>query len=151
MTAAELGGALGPKWLLDNGSSKPDSVISAGFSGSVVTAHSGCLHLEVEVRGQSAHAACPDSGSDAPAAATEALRRAAAEDLDTAIGVGGVRLYGDARLYMEAGIPTVIHGAGPRSLLEADGHNADERLRLDDLRRATTVVARALIELMKAS
>ncbi len=66
------------------------------------------------------------------------------------IGVSGAPLYTDARLYMEAGIPTVIYGAGPRSLLEANGHRADERLRLEDLRKATSVVARTLIELMTA-
>ncbi len=250
----ETGGTLGPKWLLEHGLSKPDLVISAGFSYSVVTAHSGCLHLEVEVRGKSAHAAHPDTGSDALAAATEALRaiyglrdrlsevhsgidgidcpsvtigligggintnvvpdkvtfrldrriipeespdaveadlreliedtignldgisvairrimlamplapiagveraiaalqRVATEVFGTEVGVSGVPLYTDARLYMAAGIPTVIYGAGPRSLLEANGHRADERLWLEDLRKATTVVARALVELMTA-
>ena len=250
----EVGGALGPKWLLEQGLSKPDLVISAGFSYSVVTAHSGCLHLEVEVRGKSAHAARPDTGCDALAAATEALRaiyglrdrlsevhsgidgidcpsvtvglieggintnvvpdkvtfrldrriipeespdaaeaelresieravgdldgisvsirrvmlalplaplagveeavatlrRIATEVFGTEVGVGGVPIYTDARLYMEAGIPTVIYGAGPRSLLEANGHRADERLSLEDLKKATIVVARALAELMTA-
>lgn len=250
----EVGGALGPKWLLEQGLSKPDLVISAGFSYSVVTAHNGCLHLEVELRGKSAHAALPDTGCDALAAATEALRaiyglrerlsevhsnvdgidcpsvtvglidggintnvvpdkvtfrldrriipeespdaaeadlrqliehavggldgisvsirrvmlamplaplagieravatlrRNASEVFGTEVGVSGVPIYTDARLYMEAGIPTVIYGAGPRSLLEANGHRADERLSLDDLRKATTVVARALVELLTA-
>ena len=36
--------------------SKPDAVIAAGFCYAVVTAHNGCLHLEVEVRGRQAHA-----------------------------------------------------------------------------------------------
>ena len=56
----EAGGAIGPKWLLDKGLSKPDFALSAGFSYSVVTAHDGCLHLEVEVSGKSAHAARPE-------------------------------------------------------------------------------------------
>ena len=250
----EIGGAIGPKWLLEQGLSKPDLVISAGFSYSVVTAHNGCLHLEVEVRGKSAHAARPETGCDALAAATAALRaiyglrdrlsevhsgidgidcpsvtvglitggtntnvvpdrvtfrldrrmipeespddveaelrelieeaissfggisvairrimlamplapipgveraiatlrRTATEVFGTDIGVSGVPLYTDARLYMEAGIPTVVYGAGPRSLLEANGHRADERLRLEDLRKATSVVARTLVELMTA-
>lgn len=30
------------------------------------------------------------------------------------------------------GIPKVLYGAGPRSLLEANGHRADEKLFLDD-------------------
>jgi len=248
----ETGGALGPAWLLEQGLSKPDLVISAGFSYSVVTAHCGCLHLEVELRGKSAHAARPDTGSDALAAATEVLRaiyglrdnlsalhsnidgidspsvtvglidggintnvvpdrvtfrldrriipeesadtveaelrdliegaighldgisvsirrimlamplaplpgveraiatlqRTASEVFGTEVGVSGVPIYTDARLYMEAGIPTVIYGAGPRSLLEANGHRADERLSIEDLRKATIVVARTLAELM---
>ncbi len=250
----EVGGGIGPKWLLEKGLSKPDLVISAGFSYSVVTAHCGCLHLEVEVRGKSAHAARPETGCDALAATAEvlqaiyglreslsdihsgidgidcpsvtvglicggintnvvpdkvnfridrrmipeespedveaklrelieetvrnfdgisvsfrrimlamplapipgveraiaALRRTATDIFGTEIGVSGVPLYTDARLYMEAGIPTVIYGAGPRSLLEANGHRADERLWLEDLRKATTVIARSLIELMTA-
>ncbi len=250
----EVGGALGPKWILERGLSKPDLVISAGFSYSVVTAHGGCLHLEVEVRGKSAHAALPDTGHDALVAATEALgaiygqkdrlaevhsaidgigspsvtvgliaggintnvvpdrvtfrldrriipeespdhveaelraliegainkfvgisvairrimlaaplaplagaeravavlRRNATEVFGTDVGVNGVPIYTDARLYMEAGIPTVIYGAGPRSLLEANGHRADERLALEDLKKATTVIAGTLAELMTA-
>lgn len=43
----EAGGAIGPKWLLENGITKPDFAISAGFSYGVTTAHNGCLHLEV--------------------------------------------------------------------------------------------------------
>lgn len=78
------------------------------------------------------------------------LQRAATEVFGTEVGVSGVPIYTDARLYMEAGIPTVIYGAGPRSLLEANGHRADERLWIEDLRKATTVVARALVELMTA-
>ena len=42
----------------------------------------------------------------------------------------------------------VIYGAGPHDILEANAHNADEHLRLDDLRRATRVVARTLAELL---
>lgn len=69
----EAGGAIGPKWLLDEGISKPDYAVSAGFSYQVVTAHNGCLHLEVTVRGRSAHAAQPASGVDALEAATAIL------------------------------------------------------------------------------
>ena len=45
------------------------SRISAGFSYGVVTAHNGCLHLEVQVDGKSAHAAMPYTGIDALEAA----------------------------------------------------------------------------------
>src|SRR5207247_10671131 len=61
----EAGGIVGPKWLLDQDLTKPDAVIAAGFSYAVVTAHDGCLHLEVTVTGKQAHAAMPDSGIDA--------------------------------------------------------------------------------------
>lgn len=248
----EVGGHLGPKWLLEHDITKPDLVISAGFSYSIVTSHNGCLHLEAVVRGKSAHAARPDTGHDALAAATRILgaiydlrgqlsqRRSETTGIDTPsitvglieggintnvvpdkvtfrldrrmipeedpeqveaelrsliedeaathdgisvditrimranplaplpgaeglietlqrhamdvfqqdIPVEGVPLYTDARLYMEAGIPTVIYGAGPRSLLEANGHRADERLRPEDMQKATRVIARTLIELL---
>ena len=248
----EVGGQIGPGQLLSEGLTKPDLVISAGFSYNIVTAHNGCLHLEVELRGKSAHAARPDTGHDALAAAARALnaiyelgarlnevhsgidgidspsvtvglieggintnvvpdrvvfrldrrvipeesasdaeaqlrrviegavadcegitvdirqimlalpleplkgseravdilKRLASQIFDTEIGVVGVPLYTDARLYMQAGIPTVIYGAGPRSLLEANAHRADERLALEDLRKATVVMAAALCELL---
>ena len=65
----ETGGAIGPGWLLEQGITRPDYAISAGFSYSVVSAHNGCLHLEVEIRGVSAHAAAPHTGRDALQAA----------------------------------------------------------------------------------
>jgi succinyl-diaminopimelate desuccinylase len=40
-------------------------MIAAGFSYQVVVAHNGCLQLEVTVHGDMAHAAIPDSGTDA--------------------------------------------------------------------------------------
>ncbi len=60
----------------------------------------------------------------------------------------GTPLYTDVRLYVERGIPGVIYGAGPRSVLESHAKRADERLDLEDLRRATKVVARMLHDLM---
>ena len=60
----------------------------------------------------------------------------------------GVPIYTDARHYAAAGIPTVLYGAGPRTLAEANGHRADERLRLADLHRATEVIALALADLL---
>ena len=249
----EVGGELGPKWLLDNKLTKPDYAIAAGFSYGVVTAHNGCLHLEVEIAGKSAHAAEPASGHDALEAATgvmqalyklrrgyakkrskvpgiahpsltigliqggintnvvpdrvafrldrrmipeespaeverELIRQikkaaagrrgisckvrrillaralkpvgdqrrltdailAAARPLFGKIKAHGVPLYTDARHYSAAGIPTVVYGAGPRTLLEANAHRADERLKLDDLYKATEVVALALLDLLEA-
>lgn len=69
----ETGGEIGPGYLLAQGLSKPDLAIGAGFSYAVVTEHNGCLHLEVEVAGRSAHAAKPWTGIDALQAATAIL------------------------------------------------------------------------------
>jgi acetylornithine deacetylase/succinyl-diaminopimelate desuccinylase-like protein len=248
----ETGGMTGPGWILSQGLSRPDYVISAAFSHHVVVAHNGCLHLEVTLRGRSAHAARPDTGADAIEAAATLLpalyrhrdrlaerpsqtpgithptlvvglieggintnvvadtltlridRRIVPEEVPEAVeaelrrviedacgalpGIAveirqillarpfapapgakafaelmcreasavmgkpvtpiGVPLYTDARLYSEAGIPTVMYGAGPESLLEANGHRADERVPLDELRRATVVVANTLLQLL---
>ena len=248
----EVGGDIGPRWLLAEGISKPDLSIGAGFSYNVVTAHNGCLHLEVTVDGKSAHAAMPFTGHDALEAATAILsvlytwRQSLAEKVSQVEGIGspqctvglidggintnvvpdrvtfrldrrmvpeedpeqveaelvelieqaaapfpgigvstrrillaaplmplpggerlteclaaratavmgepvaakGVPLYTDARHYTAAGIPTVLYGAGPHSIEEANAHRADERLPLDDLAKATEVVALTLLDLM---
>ena len=60
----------------------------------------------------------------------------------------GTPLYTDVRLYVERGIPGVIYGAGPRTVLESHAKRADERVQLEDLRRATKVVARTLLDLL---
>ena len=250
----EVGGNIGPAWLLAQRISRPDFAISAGFSYGITTAHNGCLHLEVEIIGKSAHAARPDTGIDALEAATGVLRdlyairktyasrKSKVEGIDAAtLTVGliaggintnvvpdtvtlrvdrriipeedpaeaeatltrqiresaaqwpgiacnvrrillavpfvpipgqeklvaaiarhatpimgedvkphGVPIYTDARLYSTAGIPTVLYGAGPHTLLEANGHRADEKLKLDDLYKATRVVALALADLLAA-
>jgi acetylornithine deacetylase/succinyl-diaminopimelate desuccinylase family protein len=250
----EAGGLIGPCWLLEQKLTKPDYVISAGFSYNVVVAHNGCLHLEVRVQGRSAHAARPDTGVDALEATNRLLtslyalresykatrskvpgidhptlvvglisggintnvvpdvvtlridrrmipeevpeqvehdlvahieqtlagregakvsvrrillarpltpqpgqkklvsviQRHAKEIVGEDVPANGVPIYTDARLYSAAGIPTVLYGAGPHSLLEANGHRADEKLRLEDLRKATKVVALTLADLLSA-
>ncbi|MBX6320208.1 MAG: M20/M25/M40 family metallo-hydrolase [Rhodospirillaceae bacterium] len=248
----EAGGEIGPRWLLAEGISRPDLAIGAGFSYSVVTAHNGCLHLEVQVDGRSAHAAKPFTGVDALEAATtilgtlytwrgtlarrvsaipgigspqltvglikggintnvvpdrvtfrldrrmipeeepaavekelraviagaaqahpaarvqvrrillaepltplpagrplvEALCRRASAVMGEPVEARGVPLYTDARHYAAAGVPTVLYGAGPRSIEEANAHRADERLPLADLYKATEVVALTLLDLV---
>lgn len=200
----EFGGELGPGWLLARGLSRPDLAIGAGFSYGIVTAHNGCLQLEVTVRGVAAHAAMPETGVDAlagaiairldrrmipeedpveveaalrrlieaavPAACRVEIRRLllaralrplpgherlagalaahAARIFGEPVAATGTPLYTDARLYGEAGVPAVLYGAGPRSLLEANAKRADENLLLEDLRRATQVVACALHDLL---
>ncbi|MDG5976119.1 acetylornithine deacetylase/succinyl-diaminopimelate desuccinylase [Hydrogenophaga taeniospiralis CCUG 15921] len=256
----EYGGEVGPDWLLKKGLTKPDLMIAAGFSYQVVVAHNGCLQLEVTVHGDMAHAAIPDSGTDAlqgavhilnalyalnadylkvtsgvegithpylnvgliqggtntnvipgkvvlkldrrmipeedPAEVEAALRRTIAEAAASyqpprggrAIGVDvkrillaralkplpgnkplveaiqkhgqavfgepipavGTPLYTDVRLYGEHGIPGVIYGAGPRTVRESNAKRADENLLLEDLRRATKVIARTLLDLLQA-
>ena len=57
----------------------------------------------------------------------EPLTRHGKRELKAKIAVKGVPLYTDARHYSAAGIPTVLYGAGPRSILEANAHGADEK------------------------
>jgi acetylornithine deacetylase/succinyl-diaminopimelate desuccinylase family protein len=248
----ELGGELGPAWLLARQLTRPDFALGPGFSYAIVTAHNGCLHLEITVHGKSAHAAMPETGIDAlkagvvilqalyalesgyaavrskvagissptlnvgwiqggtntnvvpdkvafkldrrmipeedPAEVEAALRKCIQAAAATCSGVRvdirrlllahalkplpgheklvaalqghaqrimgetipaqGMPLYTDARLYAEAGVPIVLYGAGPRSILEANAKRADENLLLEDLRKATQVVACALADLL---
>lgn len=66
------------------------------------------------------------------------------------IPVSGSPLYTDVRLYGAHGVPAVIYGAGPRTVLESNAKRADEHLVLSDLRGATKVVARTLLDLLHA-
>jgi succinyl-diaminopimelate desuccinylase len=249
----EFGGEVGPAWLLKKGLTKPDLMIAAGFSYQVVTAHNGCLQMEVTVLGEMAHAAIPHTGIDAmqgavtilnalyaqnalykkiksnvsgidhpylnvglikggtntnvvpgevsfkldrrmipeenPAEVEASIRKVIADAAATYPGISikikrmllanamkplagnkplvdaiqkhgqavfgepipatGTPLYTDVRLYTEAGIPGVIYGAGPRTVLESHAKRADERLVLEDLRKATKVIARSLADLVK--
>jgi succinyl-diaminopimelate desuccinylase len=94
----EAGGEIGPKWLLDQRSTKPDYAIAAGFSYAAVTAHNGCLHLEVTVHGRSAHAAMPYTGVDALEAANHVLaelyewRRSLRDRISAIPGIGSPQL-----------------------------------------------------------
>ena len=248
----EAGGAIGPKWLIDEGISKPNYAISAGFSYGVITYHNGCLHLAVHVTGKSAHAAKPDTGHDALQAANSVMtilydhkslllervsevegigspqlniglikggintnvvpdkvsmrldRRLIPEEdaseveydlralinrsipglegisvdverimlaeplkpvgdvqrlasivqkhasavLDQDIPQAGVPLYTDARHYAAHGIPTILYGAGPRSIEDANAHRADERLPLNLLQDAAKVIALSIADLL---
>jgi succinyl-diaminopimelate desuccinylase len=248
----EFGGELGPGFLLRNKLTKPDLLIAAGFSYQVVTAHNGCLQMEVTVHGKMAHAAIPDTGVDAlqgavavlnalyhqntlykqvtskvagithpylnvgridggtntnvvpgkvvlrldrrmipeenpveveatirkviadaaaacPGITVEIKRLLLAKSLSPLAGnqplvdaiqrhgrtvfgeeipTSGTPLYTDVRLYCAEGIPAVIYGAGPRTVFESNAKRADEHLVLDDLRRATKVVARSLFDLL---
>ncbi|PQA77477.1 ArgE/DapE family deacylase [Rhodoferax sp. TS-BS-61-7] len=249
----EFGGELGPGWLLEKGLTQPDLLLAAGFSYQVITAHNGCLQMEVTVHGKMAHAAIPESGVDAlqgavhilnalyaqntlykqvtsdvdginhpylnvgrieggtntnvvpgkvvfkldrrmipeetPTEVEASIRKVIADAAATCPGITvdikrlllansmrplagnkplvdalqkhgeavfgepipamGTPLYTDVRLFAERGIPGVIYGAGPRTVLESHAKRADERVSLEDLRRATKVVARTLLDLLK--
>ena len=249
----EAGGNIGPGRIMREGLSKPDLVLGAGFSYAVVNAHNGCLHLEVQVDGRSAHAAMPFTGIDALEAANHVLtalyawRKTLTRRASKIAGIGspqltvglirggintnvvpdritmrldrrmipeersaeveaelreviagaarafpearvevrrillvepltptpegqrltdllcehastimgepvrpkGVPLYTDAPHYASRGVPTVLYGAGPHNIEEANAHRADERLPLSDLRKATEVIALTLLDLLR--
>jgi succinyl-diaminopimelate desuccinylase len=81
----------------------------------------------------------------------ESLQQNALSIIGEPIAAQGTPLYADARLYGEHGIPAVLYGAGPRTVPESNAKKADERLALDDLRKATKVVALTLWDFLGAA
>ena len=77
-----------------------------------------------------------------------ALTRHASTLFGEPIEAWGTPLYTDARLFCERGIPAALYGCGPRTVLESNAKRADEHIELADLRRATKVVARTLLDLL---
>ena len=78
----------------------------------------------------------------------QALCRHASAVFGEPIVASGTPLYTDARLFSERGIPAVLYGCGPRTVLESNAKRADEHIDLADLRRATQVIARTLADLL---
>ena len=78
----------------------------------------------------------------------DAIQKHAQQVFGEPIPAMGTPLYTDVRLYAQAGVPGVIYGAGPRTVLESNAKRADERLELEDLRSATKVIARVLRDLL---
>jgi succinyl-diaminopimelate desuccinylase len=78
-----------------------------------------------------------------------ALQKHGGEVFGEPIAAVGTPLYTDVRLYVERGIPGVIYGAGPRTVRESNAKRADEHIVLEDLRRATKVVARTLLDVLR--
>ena len=76
------------------------------------------------------------------------LERQAAAVMGGPVWVYGVPYDANSRHYAALGIPTVLYGAGPATREEARLGGPDERLILDDLRKATEVVALALAEFL---
>jgi succinyl-diaminopimelate desuccinylase len=108
----------------------------------------GGRHISVDVRRLLlARAMVPLAGNQP---LVKALQHHGGEVFGEPIPAIGTPLYTDVRLYVERGIPGVIYGAGPRTVLESHAKRADERIDLSDLKRATQVVARTLLDLLKA-
>ena len=78
----------------------------------------------------------------------QALCKHASAVFGEPIEASGTPLYTDARLFCERGIPAALYGCGPRTVLESNAKRADEHIELEDLRRATKVVARTLLDLL---
>jgi acetylornithine deacetylase/succinyl-diaminopimelate desuccinylase family protein len=91
------------------------------------------------------HALRPLPGSEKLVAS---LQRNGREVIGEEITAQGTPLYADARLYGERGIPAVLYGAGPRTVPESNAKKADEKLALEDLRKATKVVALTLLDFL---
>jgi acetylornithine deacetylase/succinyl-diaminopimelate desuccinylase-like protein len=122
--------------------------VEAGVRALIEDAVAGLPGIRVEIRRLLlSHALRPLPGADALVAS---LQRNAASVLGETIPAVGTPLYADARLYGERGIPAVMYGAGPRTVPESNAKKADEKLALEDLRKATKVVALTLLDLLAA-
>jgi succinyl-diaminopimelate desuccinylase len=64
------------------------------------------------------------------------------------LAINGVPIYADARHFYAKGIPTIMFGVGPKLLEDANGHRADENIRLEDLVDATKIIACTLYDLL---
>jgi acetylornithine deacetylase/succinyl-diaminopimelate desuccinylase-like protein len=92
--------------------------------------------------------ASPLKPLDAVHAPARCLADHARSVFEADVPIVGTPLYADARLFAEAGIPALLYGAGPRTVRESNAKRADEHIVLDDLLKATRVVARALGDLL---
>jgi succinyl-diaminopimelate desuccinylase len=120
--------------------------VEAGVRALIEDAVAGLPGIRVEIRRLLlSQALRPLPGSDALVAS---LQRNALSVLGEQIPAVGTPLYADARLYGERGIPAVMYGAGPRTVPESNAKKADEKLALEDLRKATKVVALTLLDLL---
>jgi succinyl-diaminopimelate desuccinylase len=120
--------------------------VEAGVRALIEEAVQGLPGIRVEIRRLLlSHALRPLPGSERLVARLQANAQAV---LGEAIPAVGTPLYADARLYGERGIPAVMYGAGPRTVPESNAKKADEKLALEDLRRATKVVALTLLDLL---
>jgi len=123
------------------------ALVEAEVRGAIEGAAAGLAGIRVEIRRLLlARSWRPDAGN---APLVEALQRNAEAVFGEPIATTGTPLYTDVRLYAAAGAAAAIYGAGPRTVLESNAKRADEHLVLTDLRGATKVVGRALLELLR--
>ena len=114
----------------------------------IADAAASCPGIEVQIR--RLLLAQPWQPDDRNAPLVQALQRHGQAVFGEPIPTSGTPLYTDVRLFGAHGIPAAIYGAGPRTVLESNAKRADEHLVLEDLRRATKVVARTLRDLLAA-
>jgi succinyl-diaminopimelate desuccinylase len=122
--------------------------VEAGVRALIEDAVRGLPGIRVEIRRLLlSQALRPQPGSEKLVASLQKNARAIiGED----IPAQGTPLYSDARLYGEHGIPAVLYGAGPRTVAESNAKKPDEKLLLEDLRKATKVVALTLLDFLAA-
>jgi succinyl-diaminopimelate desuccinylase len=124
------------------------TAVEAEVRGLIEQAVAQCPGVRLEIkRLLLAHALQPQTGN-APLVA--AIQRHGQDVFKEPIPTSGTPLYTDVRLYGARGVPAVIYGAGPRTVLESNAKRADEHLELSDLRGATKVIARSLFDLLSA-
>ncbi|QOL49885.1 M20/M25/M40 family metallo-hydrolase [Massilia litorea] len=124
------------------------AAVEAGVRALIEEAVQGLPGIRVEIRRLLlSQALRPLPGADQ---LVRSLQENARAVLGEAIPAVGTPLYADARLYGERGIPAVMYGAGPRTVPESNAKKADEKLALEDLRKATKVVALTLFDLLSA-
>jgi acetylornithine deacetylase/succinyl-diaminopimelate desuccinylase-like protein len=120
--------------------------VEATIRGVIAEAVAGSRGITVEVkRLLLANALKPLAGNQP---LVQALCRHASSVFGEPIEATGTPLYTDTRLFCEHGIPAVLYGCGPRTVLESNAKRADEHIVLEDLRRATKVIARTLSDLL---
>jgi succinyl-diaminopimelate desuccinylase len=123
------------------------AAVEAEVRGLIEHTVAGCAGIRVDIkRLLMAHALQPQTGN-APLVA--ALQRHGEAVFGEPIPTAGTPLYTDVRLYGAYGTAAVIYGAGPRTVLESNAKRADEHLALSDLKRATQVVARCLLDMLQ--
>jgi len=143
----EYGGELGPDWLLKKGLTQPDLMIAAGFSYQVVVAHNGCLQLEVTVLGDMAHAAIPDSGTDALQGATHILKALYALNADYLVVNSSVE--GIAHPYLNVG--QIVGGTNTNVIPGKVVFKIDRRMIPEEDPNEVEAALRRTIELAAAS